>query len=181
MQRRHDTNAAFDGRTRPVRAGCSAFQGALRQPSSSGRRSWLLGATACLMAASLGCGGVGGLGGSGDPADSSAGRFVRLLERYRIAHRGQLPASEAAVREFASTIGADDLAVLGVSSSEECFAPGRDGQPLVIRLGGPVAGGDPSVVCYEQEGVGGLRIVGKLGGQVELADAARFAELVPEP
>lgn len=181
MQRILDARAAFDDRVSVVPRGCSAFLGELPQPAPSGRRSWLLRATACLVAASLGCGGVGGLGGSGDPADSSAGRFVRLLERYRIAHRGQLPASEAAVREFAASIGADDLAVLGVSSSEECFAPGRDGQPLVIRLGGRAAGGDPSVVCYEQEGVGGLRIVGKLGGQVELADAARFAELVPEP
>ena len=57
---------------------------------------------------------------------------------------------------------------------------GRDGQPLTVQLG-PASGrgGDPSVICYEKEGRGGTRLVGKLGGDVEAADEARFAELVP--
>jgi hypothetical protein len=37
------------------------------------------------------------------------------------------------------------------------------------------------VVAYEQEGLNGVRLVGTSDGQVQEADAAKFAQLVPKP
>lgn len=136
---------------------------------------------ALVAAAVGGCGARAG-SGVGDPASSSVGRLARLVERYRIDHRGQLPRSEQELRGFAAAIAPTDLATLGVPSVEACFVSDRDGQPLVLTLGRDgAAKGDASVICYERQGRDGLHLVGMIGGNVEAADAARFAELVPSP
>ena len=152
------------------------------QSGGAVRRRFFLGAMSGLLAVSTGCGMSSSLGGASDPSNSSVGRFVSLVERYRIAQRGRLPSNEQELRTFATTIHPDDLKALGVTSVDECFGAGRDGQPLVVLLGQKApSNGDPSVICYEQEGQDGIRLVGKLGGSVEVADTTRFAELVPTP
>ena len=72
------------------------------------------------------------------------------------------------------------LDVFGVSSTDELFISERDEQPLVIIYGKTPTGVAPGVVAYEKLGVDGVRQVGFKIGQVEEADAARFAELVRE-
>jgi hypothetical protein len=136
--------------------------------------------TVCCWAAVVGCSFSGGITGSTDPRASSVGQFARLVERYRVAHRGQMPGSEDDLRRFAAGLDAAELEILGIDSIDGCFVSGRDGQPLTVQLG-PASGrgGDPSVICYETEGRDGTRLVGKLGGDVEAADEDRFAELVP--
>lgn len=153
-------------------------------PGGVARRSGLvsLGSIVSAMLAILvGCS-VDSRGTGGDPAASSVGRLSRLIERYRSDHRGQWPQSEQDLRRFASSIAPADLASLGVTSVEGCFTSDRDGRALGLTFGRREApSGDAGVVCYERQGKGGLRLVGTIGGNVEIADAARFAELVPNP
>lgn len=144
------------------------------------RRAWLLAAVAGVgLSAIVGCGPSARIADGTDPWESSVGQFARLVERYRVAHRGQMPEGEQDLRTFAGGMDAADLKQFGIASVDSCFVSDRDGQPLVMRLGASAGKGDPSVVCYEQEGRGGVRLVGKLGGDVEVADETRFAELVP--
>lgn len=116
----------------------------------------------------------------GDPAASSIGRLTRLVERYRIDHRGQVPRSEQELRGFVAAMNPSDRAALGVASVEACLVSDRDGQPVCLVFGGgEAADGQAAVVCYERQGRDGLRLVGKVGGDVELADETRFRELIP--
>lgn len=156
-------------------------------PKASGevprqRCGWSLAAVVTwAMVAVVGCGGASP-GAADDPAASSVGRLARLIERYRIDHRGQLPRSEQDLRRFAGAIAPADLATLGVTNVEACFTSDRDGQPLGLPFARRDAvGAEAGVICYERQGRDGLRLVGTVGGNVEIADAARFAELVPTP
>jgi hypothetical protein len=144
-------------------------------------RAWLLSAIAgCCLSATGGCGPSARIADGTDPWASSVGQFARLAERYRVSHRGQMPATEDDLRRFAGSMDAAGLELIGIGNIDSCFVSDRDGQPLAMRLGQESGtGGDPSVVCYEREGRDGVRLVGKLGGDVEVADEARFAELVP--
>jgi hypothetical protein len=148
-----------------------------------GRRAWLrITASWWGVVALVGCGPSARIADGTDPWASSVGQFARLVERYRVANRGQLPENEQALRGFAESLDAENLRSLGIDRIEECFVSDRDGQPLAARLGpADKTGGDPSVVCYERDGRDGVRLVGKFGGDVEVADEARFAELVPAP
>ncbi|MFM1904166.1 MAG: hypothetical protein RLZZ440_2066 [Planctomycetota bacterium] len=132
------------------------------------------------LSATGGCGPSARIADGTDPWASSVGQFARLAERYRVSHRGQMPATEDDLRRFAGSMDAAGLELIGIGNIDSCFVSDRDGQPLAMRLGQESGtGGDPSVVCYEREGRDGVRLVGKLGGDVEVADEARFAELVP--
>jgi hypothetical protein len=156
-------------------------RGQLPGRSLHGRRAWLWFAiSGCGVAAMVGCGPSARIADGTDPWASSVGQFARLVERYRVAQRGQMPGSEQDLRRFAESMDAENLKALGIDRVDGCFVSDRDGQPLATRLGPEAAkGGDPSVVCYEREGRDGVRLVGKFGGDVEVADEARFAELVP--
>jgi len=115
-----------------------------------------------------------------DPAASSIGRLTRVVERYRIDHRGQVPRSEQELRGFVAAMNPADRAALGVESVDACLVSDRDGQPVCLVFGGSeAAAGEPAVVCYERQGRDGVRLVGKVGGDVELADETRFRELIP--
>jgi hypothetical protein len=132
----------------------------------------------CCLIVPFGCGPSARIADGTDPWASSVGQCARLVERYRVANRGQMPGSEQDLRSFAGGMDAADLKLLGIGAIEGCFVSSRDGRPLAIVLGRLAGrGGDPSVVCHEQEGRDGVRLVGKLGGDVEVADESRFAEL----
>lgn len=134
---------------------------------------------ALLLVATGGCRSRGP-GAGGDLAASSVGRLTRLVERYRIDHRGQLPRSEQEFRGFVAAMNPADREVLGVPSVEACLVSDRDGQPVCLVFdGGETVTGEAAVVCYERQGRDGLRLVGKVGGDVEIADEDRFLELIP--
>lgn len=133
---------------------------------------------ASLLAMTGGCGHRGGA--LGDPAVSCVARLTRVVERYRIDHRGQVPRSEQELRGFVAAMNPADRAALGVESVDACLVSDRDGQPVCLVFGGSeAAAGEPAVVCYERQGRDGVRLVGKVGGDVEVADETRFRELVP--
>jgi hypothetical protein len=129
---------------------------------------------ALLAAALAGC-------GSGAPAKrnkeiSHVGAVTTLYFRAT-SKLGKPPTSE---QEFKDVIAQDnvDPGVLGVGSVDELFVSDRDGQPLVVDYARTSPQG---VVVYEQVGKDGVRLVGFTSGQVEEADAAKFAQLVPKP
>lgn len=105
-------------------------------------------------------------------------RAITALYFKAASALGKNPASE---QEFKDVIAQDkmDLGVLGVGSSDELFISDRDGQPLIVVYGQTPKGVAPGVVVYEQTGKDGIRLVGFKNGQIEEADAARFAELAP--
>ena len=128
-----------------------------------------------VMAAALlvaGCG-TRSAGAAGDPWNSNVSRVARLVERYRIAKRGSLPASLAELQTFATGMDRRDLEAMGITDAAGCFTSERDGKPIELVTGGG------EIVCYEQEGREGMRLVGRRGGDAEAVDAARFSELVP--
>lgn len=140
---------------------------------------WLAFGVLTALAAVGGC--EAGAGAkTGDPSASSVGRLVRLVDRYRIDHRGKAPRSELELRRFAAAMNPADRKALGVASLDDCLISDRDGQPLGLMLGqDEAASADQAVICYERHGKDGMRLVGKVGGDVEVADEVRFHELVP--
>lgn len=135
-------------------------------------------AIASLLAATGGCRSRS-VSTVGDPAASSIGRLTRLVERYRIDHRGQVPRSEPELRNFVAAMNPADRAALGVASVDACLVSDRDGQPVCLVFGGSEpANGEAAVVCHERQGRDGVRLVGKIGGDVEIADETRFRELI---
>lgn len=124
-----------------------------------------------------GCG-----GGSGDvrSKETSHIRAITSLYAKSVSILGRNPANEQELKEVIAQSDVN-LAVFGVASSDELLISERDGQPLVIVYGQSPKGVAPGVITYEQVGVDGSRQVGFKIGQIEDADAARFAELVPAP
>lgn len=129
---------------------------------------------ALLLAAVVGCGGAASV--KRDKEISHVGAVTTLYFRAK-STLGKPPGSE---QEFKEVIAQDnvDPGVLGVDSVDELFVSDRDGQPLVVDYGQTSAQG---VVVYEQVGKDGVRLVGFTSGQIEEADAAEFAQLVPKP
>jgi hypothetical protein len=112
--------------------------------------------------------------------ETSHVRAITALYARASSTLGHNPKNE---QEFKSAVsGADvNLKAFGVENIDELFVSERDGKPLVILYGPAPKGVAPGVIVYEQEGAGGVRQVGFKIGQVEEADATRFAELVPKP
>lgn len=109
-----------------------------------------------------------------------------LLRLYALASdqaQGRPPKSEESFKQFISGMdaGARDrlLAGAGVSSTDELFVSERDGQPYVIIYGKPARKMDGGIVAYEQQGVNGLRFVGRRVGAVEEVDDQQFKVMVP--
>lgn len=129
---------------------------------------------ALLLAAVVGCDGAASV--KRDKEISHVGAVTTLYFRAK-STLGKPPASE---QEFKEVIAQDnvDPGVLGVDSVDELFVSDRDGQPLVVDYGQTSPQG---VVVYEQVGKDGVRLVGFTSGQIEEADAAKFAQLVPKP
>ena len=124
------------------------------------------------LVAVAGCGARSG-GTADDPWNSNVSRVARLVERYRIAKRGALPSSMADLQSFATAMDRRDLEALGIADAAGCFVSERDGKPIELVTG------SGEIVCHEQEGRDGTRLVGRMGGDAEAVDAARFSELVP--
>jgi hypothetical protein len=134
-------------------------------------------ALATVSIALSGCG-----GGSPTAGHNEVSRLRAITALYfrAASSLGRNPASEA---EFKQAIAdtKPDLGVLGVGSIDELFVSERDGKPIVVRYGPESGRAGRGVVAYEQEGVDGVRLVGSTNGQIQEADAAKFAQLVPQP
>jgi len=109
-----------------------------------------------------------------------------LLRLYALASneaQGRPPKSEEAFKQYIAGMdaGVRDrlLAGAGVSSTDELFISERDGQPYVIIYGKPARKMDSGVVAYEQQGVNGLRYVGRRVGAGEEVDEQQFNTMVP--
>lgn len=122
-----------------------------------------------------------GCGGSDTAAAKGVPRVKVVTALYFQAKSklGHPPVDQA---EFRQAIEAQnvDWRTLGVSGIDELFVSDRDGKPLAIGYGPAPQGRPFSVVVYEQEGLNGVRLVGSSDGQVQEADAAKFAQLVPQ-
>lgn len=124
----------------------------------------------------IGCGGSGGATAKGVP-------HLRVLTNLYFQASSKLGKNPASEEEFKQAIESQnvDWGKIGVSSADDLFVSDRDGKPLVVVYGPPPQGRPFSVVVYEQEGLNGARLVGTSDGQVQEADAAKFAQLVPKP
>lgn len=123
-----------------------------------------------------------GCGGSGAAAAKNVPhlRVVTALYFQANSKLGKNPSNEEEFKQ-AITSANVDWSTLGVSGVDDILISDRDGKPLVIVYGPPPQGRPFSVVAYEQEGLNGVRLVGTSDGQVQEADAAKFAQLVPKP
>lgn len=112
--------------------------------------------------------------------ETSHVRAITALYARAASTLGHNPANE---QEFKSVVANANinLKAFGAESIDELFLSEHDGKPLVVLYGPAPKGVAPGVVVYEQEGVNGVREVGFKIGQVEEADAERFAALVPSP
>ena len=141
-------------------------------------------AVAVFCVAPVGCG--GSQRQSASQEQSNLKPLVILYGHCKGQNRGEPPASEAALKQFIQSLSAEELARWGVTDVDSLFTSPRDGKPYVILYGdaaksGAAGPGYPQVVAYEQEGVGGKRLVGSSpGDMVEEVDEARFKELVPD-
>ena len=124
----------------------------------------------------VGCGGYGSAAAKNVPHL----RVVTALYFQANSKLGKNPSNEEEFKQ-AITSANVDWSTLGVSGVDEILISDRDGKPLVIVYGPPPQGRPFSVVAYEQEGLNGVRLVGTSDGQVQAADAAKFAQLVPQP
>ena len=113
---------------------------------------------------------------------TNAQRLSTLYVMFQRSNRGKGPPNEKAFREYISSIGAHLLARISVEPDnlDPLFISDRDGQPLVIKWKKP--GNDrspPEPVVFEQEGVGGKRIVAFTGGKFEeVEDQAAYQQLL---
>ena len=130
---------------------------------------------AAIVAATIGCGGASS---GGKSRETSHARVVTGLYFQAKSRLAKTPANEEEFKQ-AVAAGNPDWSKLGVSGMDELLVSERDGKPLVINYG--VANPPNGVILYEQEGLNGSRLVGTSNGQVQEADAAQFAKLVPQP
>ncbi len=137
-----------------------------------------LGALVCSVAP-WGCG--KGNRPSTDILKSNLKPLVALYNQYRGGHQGKAPANEAEFKKFIGALGQERLAPLtGGKDMESLFTSPRDKKPYVIRYGqqaaAPGAPAEPSVLAYEQEGVGGKRLVITTLGEIQELDEAQWKQ-----
>jgi hypothetical protein len=141
---------------------------------ASTRRTTLL--LVAIAASAIGC------GSKPTAANNKELSHLRAVTALYFQANSRLGKNPTSAEEFKESIAAGnpDWSKLGVSGPDELFISERDGKPLVI-LYGPSKSGPFGAVAYEQEGLNGVRLVGMINGQVQEADAAQFAKLVPKP
>jgi hypothetical protein len=103
--------------------------------------------------------------------------FAIAFGQFTGQNRGRPPKNEEQLRKFIEQMGPAWMESHGVDSVDELFTSPRDGQPYVVLYGRRRS----KVIAYEAEGKDGKRFVADDLGNVELADEARFNELVPDP
>lgn len=118
-------------------------------------------------------------------AEARIGRLGLMYGIYAGQHQGRPPTSMKDLRGHAErSTSPEEMAAFEVASVDELFVSPRDGQPYKLitlpRLPPPVAGQPGPVVVYEQDGLGGKRLVSYLGGATEEVDAEKFRQLVPQ-
>jgi len=120
--------------------------------------------------------------------------LVRAYGFYIRSHRGERPASMAALKEFVKKMTPEELASANLEADQvdSMFTSTRDGQEYVLRTvagptgppgagsGVPGAGGAQTVILYEKEGKNGKRLVAYEFMKVEEVDEEKFKQLVPE-
>ena len=106
--------------------------------------------------------------------------LAAVYGKYQVAHRGQLPPDEKALRDFLT--GHENLAswlkTAGIAHADELFISERDQQPYVLLFGKDALKYVGGVMGYEQRGVAGQRIVGYRAGFVDVLDDAEFDQLI---
>jgi hypothetical protein len=133
---------------------------------------------AALLAVQAGCGGSAGV----EEEASTLKPLAVLYGQYLGQHRGQPPANEAEFKSYIEAQAAVLQQQYGLSDINSFFVSSRDDKPYVILYGpltGPPGPGGQPVFAYEQQGVGGRRLVASSLGAVEEVDEATFKRLVP--
>ena len=113
--------------------------------------------------------------------DSNIKRTVNLYRAYQISHGWQGPKDEAALKSFVSDHGLPDrnLEMMGIDphNLDGIFKSDRDGKPFKIRYGVTVGRDGTDALIFEDEGVGGKKLVAFNGPIVQEVDDARYKEL----
>jgi hypothetical protein len=134
---------------------------------------------ALALAAAPGCG--------SNELESTTAKRLRGLARvyldYAVPKNGKGPDSEAVLREHLRRLPDFVLQTNGVDPAgrESLFVSERDGAPFVVRYGasvGTISGNSTVVVAHEKAGKDGKRLVVFVSAKVELADEARFQQLL---
>ena len=131
-----------------------------------------------VVAATMGCGGPDHVAEEA----STLKPLAILYGRYIAQNRGQPPANEAAFRAFVEKEGPSLLEQFEAKDVSSLFVSSRDKKPYTILYGpltGPPGPAGQPVFAYEQEGVGGMRLVASSLGAVDEVDATKFKQLVP--
>ena len=92
--------------------------------------------------------------------------------RYVTENKGKSPTSERQFKQFLGSLGYDRAKIEGL------FVSPRDAKPYVVAYNVPLTGATAVVVAHEQDGVDGTRYIAFDFGGVEMADEARFRQLV---
>jgi hypothetical protein len=128
----------------------------------------------------LGCGRVSPEDALAEANDTNMKKLANLYFTYQMKHDWKGPKSEEDFRKFIEGFDAAKLKRIGIESGsiEGLFSNDRDGKPFKIRYG--VAGsamGSSAAVIFEEEGVGGQRMVGFLNMEQRQVDDAEYDQL----
>ena len=126
-----------------------------------------------VFSAIAGCGGKS----AEDISVSHLGLLAQSYSQFRNRHRGQVPKSEAELRDFVA--GSNLLKEHNIGGFDELLTSDRDWQPLTLLFGKDVIQAeDNTIIGYEAEGKDGKKLVAFEGGYVEELDAAEVARLI---
>ena len=115
-----------------------------------------------------------------DPMETSAGALAKVLVRYNIAERGNLPKDEETLRQYVAANASDILAKPALAIRSQLFVSPRDGQPLKFVLGNDrrkLTLEGNTVVAFEQQGKDGNRWVICRTGTVDSVPEGELATL----
>ena len=122
---------------------------------------------ALFVAAVLGC----NERGSGQDLHESNLRLVAVLyNQYSSAHGGMAPRDAEDFRTYVRSLGPGVLERAGFSGLDELLMSHRDGKPFAVKYQRDNWKLD-NAIAYEQQGVGGMRLVAtELGGVSEITN-----------
>ncbi|MDB5389197.1 MAG: hypothetical protein JWM11_4843 [Planctomycetaceae bacterium] len=140
-----------------------------------------------VRALGLGCllfaAGCGGNQPAAKGTESEVKQIGIVYMRYLGSHQGKSPANREELDKFLEKMSPADLKTMGIANAKDVFISSRDKSEIVVRYGievPPPGPGKPTVVAYEQKGVGGKHLVVYGTAGVEEITNAKLKELVPD-
>jgi hypothetical protein len=111
--------------------------------------------------------------------DSNIKRAANLYYSYWIAYNGAGPKDQQALEGYAKAMPAEQTEWMGVDRANPgaTFVSERDHKPFKVRWNIPGDRYKIDALVFEDEGVGGKRMVGFSGSHVESVDANRYDDL----